>query len=264
MAVRPSPGATSPAGAPADRPRRRPRRRGVAGDGLERAHRPAQRRPGDPLARYRHGGRALGYHPDRVASSLRSAARTVVGAVVPELTNPFFAGLIERLEGEARAAGKRLLITASGGDPEEEAREVAALVAWRPAGVIVVPCDGRFAARRPARARWRAVRDRRPAAERGCRGRHGGRRQSRGRGRWGPRASSRRGTATCWSSPPRSSIGNMRERLAGISDALAGCDGAAAEVIEAGFAAGCDRRRDHRGPGPHARAPPPSSRSTTC
>ena len=107
------------------------------------------RRNVDPAIRLRvtEAVDALGYRPDRVASILRSAARSVVGAVVPELTNPFFAALVERLEREAQAAGKRLLVAASGGDPDEEEREVAALVAWRPAGVIVVPCDGRFAAR---------------------------------------------------------------------------------------------------------------------
>lgn len=176
----------------------------------------------------------LGYHPDRVASSLRSAARTVVGAVVPELTNPFFAGLIERLEGEARAAGKRLLITASGGDPEEEAREVAALVAWRPAGVIVVPCDGRFAARsllerdavpfvivdRPLSegpAVDTVAVDNRAAAATATRGLI---------------EAGHRDLLVVASSL---ALGNMRERVAGIHEALAGCASARAEVIEAGF-----------------------------
>lgn len=177
----------------------------------------------------------LGYQPDRVASSLRSAARTVVGAVVPELTNPFFACLLDRLEGEVRAAGKRLFVAASGGDPDEEAREVAALVAWRPAGVVVVPCDDRFAAR--------ALLERdgvpfvivdRPLSE-------------------GAavdtvavdnRAAARLATQHLLAAGHRSllvvasslTLGNMRERMAGIADTTAGYE-VDVEVIEAGFAA---------------------------
>ena len=89
----------------------------------------------------------LGYQRDVAASALRSAQRTVVGAVVPELGNPFFAEMVDRLEREARLAGRRLLVATSGGDPAEETRQVEALIAWRPAGMIAVPCDGTFAAR---------------------------------------------------------------------------------------------------------------------
>ncbi len=197
------------------------------------------RRNVDPAIRLRVTAAVaeLGYHPDRVASSLRSTARTVVGMLVPELTNPFFAGLVERLEGEARAAGKRLLIAASGGDPEEEAKEVAALVAWRPAGVVVVPCDGRFAARallerdgvpfvvvdRPLSegepVDTVAV-DNRPATEVAARR---------------LLAAGHRHLLVVASSL---ALGNMQERVAGIRGALAGTGAGGSgtlEVVEAGF-----------------------------
>ena len=89
----------------------------------------------------------LGYRRDVAASALRSSQRTVVGAIVPELGNPFFAELVDRLEREARLSGRRLLVATSGGDPVEEMRQIEALTAWRPAGVIAVPCDGSFPAR---------------------------------------------------------------------------------------------------------------------
>ena len=68
----------------------------------------------------------LGYRRDVAASALRSTQRNVVGVVVPMFTNPFFAELVDRLEREARAAGKRLLVTASENDPEEEVRQIEA------------------------------------------------------------------------------------------------------------------------------------------
>jgi DNA-binding LacI/PurR family transcriptional regulator len=180
---------------------------------------------------------ALGYRPDSVASTLRSAARSVVGAVVPELTNPFFAELVDRLEREARAAGKRLLVAASGGDPEEEAREVAALVAWRPAGVIVVPCDARFAARallerdgvpfvvvdRPlleGPAVDVVAVDNAAAAAEGARG---------------VLALGHRHLLVIASSL---AVSNMRERVAGIEAAVAEAQGAEIRLLEAGFDAG--------------------------
>ena len=46
----------------------------------------------------------LGYRRDVAASALRSSQRTVVGAVVPELGNPFFAEMVDRLEREARGS----------------------------------------------------------------------------------------------------------------------------------------------------------------
>ena len=64
----------------------------------------------------------LGYRRDVAASALRSTQRSVVGVVVPLFTNPFFAELVDRLEREARTAGKRLVVTASENDPEEETR----------------------------------------------------------------------------------------------------------------------------------------------
>ena len=107
------------------------------------------RRRVDPelAARVRRIVDELGYRRDVAASALRSAQRTVVGAVVPELTNPFFAEMVDRLEREARAAGMRLLVATSSGDLAEETRQVEALIAWRPAGVIAVPCDGTFPGR---------------------------------------------------------------------------------------------------------------------
>ncbi len=89
----------------------------------------------------------LGYRRDVAASALRGAQRTIVGAIVPELRNPFFADLVDRLEREARASGRRLLVATSGDDCAEECRQIEALTAWRPAGVIAVPCDGSFPAR---------------------------------------------------------------------------------------------------------------------
>jgi DNA-binding LacI/PurR family transcriptional regulator len=177
---------------------------------------------------------ALGYRRDIAASALRSGQRTVVGALVPELGNPFFGELVDRLEREASLAGRRLLIATSGGDPAEEARQIAALGAWRPAGVIAVPCDGRFAAGNMLERQGIpfVVLDR-PLDD---------------NGRVDTVAvdnveAARVGTARLIELGHRlllvvassTALGNIRERVAGVDAAVAGVDGARAQLIEAGF-----------------------------
>ncbi|BCX19395.1 MAG: LacI family transcriptional regulator [Geminicoccaceae bacterium] len=89
----------------------------------------------------------LGYRPDPLAANLRSTRRAVLGVLVPELANPFFAELVEALERRARAAGWRLLVATSGEDRAEEPRAIEELVTWRPAGLVLVPVDDSFPAR---------------------------------------------------------------------------------------------------------------------
>lgn len=101
----------------------------------------------DPAHRVREAVARLGYRGDPAASALRSAERRVVGALIPDLTNPFFATLVAELEVRARESKRGLLIATSCNSPAEEAAQIKALLAWRPAGLLVVPCDGDFAAR---------------------------------------------------------------------------------------------------------------------
>ena len=89
----------------------------------------------------------LGYIADLGAARLRSRRSTVAGVLVPDIANPFFGALVAELEEQARAAGYDLLVVSSGGDPETESTRVQALLTWRPAGLIVIPCDDVFAAR---------------------------------------------------------------------------------------------------------------------
>ncbi len=176
----------------------------------------------------------LGYQRDLAASALRSAKRSVVGAIVPELYNPFFAEMVDRLEREARASGRRLLIATSGGDPAEETRQVEALIAWRPAGVIAVPCDGTFPARAALEREGipfvildRALDDGAKfdtiAVDNVVAARRGAERLLE----MGHRRLLVVASATA--------IGNTRERVVGINEAVAAVSGAEAEMIEAGF-----------------------------
>lgn len=93
----------------------------------------------------RRAAAELGYQPDRAASQLRAGKTKIVAALVPDLNNPFFTSLIASIEASVRGEGYDIIVASSHGDVEEESRRIAALLAWRPAGLVIVPCSDEFA-----------------------------------------------------------------------------------------------------------------------
>lgn len=91
----------------------------------------------------------LGYVADATASRLRSGKQALAGVVVPDLGNPFFGAFVSKLETVARRDGFDLLTVSSNNDPVQEAERLSQIRSWRPAGLIVIPCDGALTARRP-------------------------------------------------------------------------------------------------------------------
>jgi DNA-binding LacI/PurR family transcriptional regulator len=106
----------------------------------------------DLAARVQSAVAELGYIADLGASRLRSRKSAIAGVLVPDIANPFFGSFVGTLETAARRDGYDLLIVSSGGDPVQEATRLRALLTWRPAGVIVIPCDDTLAARAVAQA----------------------------------------------------------------------------------------------------------------
>jgi LacI family transcriptional regulator len=84
---------------------------------------------------------ALGYRLDRSASALRGKSTRLVGMVVPDITNVFFASLVEGVEALAERDGYDLLIVSSSEDAGKERRRVEALAARRIDGLIIVPAS---------------------------------------------------------------------------------------------------------------------------
>ncbi|WP_026358653.1 LacI family DNA-binding transcriptional regulator [Aureimonas ureilytica] len=104
----------------------------------------------DVAERVRAAIRELGYVRDVNAARLRAKKATLAAVVVPDLANPMFAAFVSVLEHEARGDGFDLAVLSSRNDPAEEAHRLASLRAWRPAGLIVIPCDGALVGRLPA------------------------------------------------------------------------------------------------------------------
>jgi DNA-binding LacI/PurR family transcriptional regulator len=104
-------------------------RRGVDADLAERVRAAAQR---------------LDYRVDRVASQLRSGRTRVVAVLVPSIENPYFTALIAALERLVRADGYDIVVASASDTAEIERERLAALMAWRPAGLIVTPTGDDF------------------------------------------------------------------------------------------------------------------------
>jgi LacI family transcriptional regulator len=84
---------------------------------------------------------ALGYRPNRVAASLRLQQTQTIGIVVPNLSNPFFADLVRRLEELAAKEAYQVLLVGTNETTSQEAERISALLSRRIDGLIVSPTN---------------------------------------------------------------------------------------------------------------------------
>ena len=81
----------------------------------------------------------LDYRPNHLASSLRFGRTKTIGIVVPDLTNPFFSGLVRELENQASSDGFQILLMSSREKSTEEVEMIKALTARQVDGLIISP-----------------------------------------------------------------------------------------------------------------------------
>jgi len=82
-----------------------------------------------------------GYSINHAARSLKLKRSESIGFVVPDLANPFFAGLVAALEMLCRKRNLLLLTVASHEDPDLEIRAVSNLLARGVDGLVIAPCQ---------------------------------------------------------------------------------------------------------------------------
>lgn len=81
--------------------------------------------------------RRLGYVPNRLAGTLSSAGSNLVGVIIPSLANIVFPDVLRGAEAVLDAAGFRSVVGVTDYDPAREEGLIEAMLAWRPAGLIV-------------------------------------------------------------------------------------------------------------------------------
>lgn len=93
----------------------------------------------ETAARVRRAMEELDYHPDASAQSLRTRTTHVIGVVVSDIANPFFATLVRGAEDCARQHGYSLLICNTGEDLENERIYLSLLSRRRVDGLLLAP-----------------------------------------------------------------------------------------------------------------------------
>lgn len=89
----------------------------------------------------------LGYRPDPVARALRAQTSGLVAIIVPGIGNPFFAELVEAVEGSLRERELEMILADSQGSVKEEALRIETMIDRKVDGLILIPTDYRASAR---------------------------------------------------------------------------------------------------------------------
>jgi len=93
----------------------------------------------EPLKlRVRAAMQELNYKPNLAARALRTNSIEVIGLVVPDITNPFFAQLAKNIEMEAARRGHSVMLANSHDDVEAEQTQISVLLDRSVCGVIVI------------------------------------------------------------------------------------------------------------------------------
>lgn len=85
--------------------------------------------------------RELDYKPNNAARSLRSGKTNIIGVIVSDISNKFFADICRCIEDEAHKRNYTVIFGSSDENPEKLNRIVDAMVSRGVDGLIAVPCE---------------------------------------------------------------------------------------------------------------------------
>lgn len=81
----------------------------------------------------------LGYQPSQLARGLRRNSTALLGMLIPDITNPFFPGIVRGAEDIAFQHGYRLVLCNTDNDSAREISYLNDLRSFRPAGLLIIP-----------------------------------------------------------------------------------------------------------------------------
>lgn len=79
----------------------------------------------------------MGYQPNPIARSLKTAKSRTIGVVIPDLTNPLFPPIVRGIEDVLGAAGYNAWLVNTDNDADREAAQIASLQSRHVEGLIV-------------------------------------------------------------------------------------------------------------------------------
>jgi DNA-binding LacI/PurR family transcriptional regulator len=85
--------------------------------------------------------RQLNYQPNRVARRLRMKRTQTIGLIVADITNPYYAEMIQSIEEIAYANQYGMLLCNTNEDPEKEKSYIDLLLNEQVAGIVISPVD---------------------------------------------------------------------------------------------------------------------------
>ena len=85
--------------------------------------------------------RALDYHPDQVARSLKVRRTTTIGVVIPDFSSGFFVDVVRGAEDTVRMSGYSLLLCNSNDDTAQEQRHLRLLLSRRVDGILLASTE---------------------------------------------------------------------------------------------------------------------------
>src|SRR5579871_1771894 len=91
--------------------------------------------------------KALDYRADPRASMLRTGEAKIIAVLVPDLDNPFFTSVVSAVEQCVGPEAYEVIVASSHGQEQIEDSRLKAILAWRPAGLVVIPCTDEFPGR---------------------------------------------------------------------------------------------------------------------
>jgi len=88
--------------------------------------------------------RKLKYHPDQVARSLATGRTNVIGLVVADIENPFFAEMARGIADAAAAHGLTIVLANTDEDERKQGEAIGALRGMRVNGLIIAPVSSQY------------------------------------------------------------------------------------------------------------------------
>lgn len=90
-------------------------------------------------ARVRDLATSMGYVPNGAARTMRNMRSPVVGLIIPDILNSFYASIAKIVGDAAQEKGLQLALSVTEDNPERELQDLRAFVVSRVAGIIITP-----------------------------------------------------------------------------------------------------------------------------